>query len=421
MSTDLKLYRGIKGLEPRRGPTVVIANGRKNPVKGEAPVLERDRFHIVDVHCNKNGIRPYHSAYADFNNAPPEKRRTLYGILVHQFSSDAFWHQRVAQQLPVAYYEKFGWFKRARPDQQTVAHPNGNPCCSGNGIRARRWVGPEPNSYEDMPCPGRECEFSIKTGKGRPPCGPKMAFTFQLRWDSEFKHLPPALARYDCKGWDTIANFLGFFDDIRLAVEALRIPDAVLYGFPFIMSIAEKTKPSEKWLWPVISISAAINPLDFFGRQRDQIRQISAGLPARTIAEEMQLTPSVYLMDEISAKPIRIGAPENPAPLVIDAEVSEVNESLFPDNWGANKKYRTVSVVDLKKLLDTNQKQDAIYEMFFRVAAFETHFQGAGEKEFWLTATGDGDVRNIPLAELSGVVTKLTDRWAKIKPNKKAA
>ena len=411
-------------MEPRRGPTVVIANGKKSVDKGGAPI-ERDRFHLVDVHCNKSGVRPYHGAYVDFNNAPLEKRRTLYGILVHKTPVEAFWHEHNAQQLPVSYYSKFGWFKKSRPDQQTVSHPNGRPCCTGNGMRARRWTGPGPDDFTDMPCPGRQCEFSIKIGKSRPPCGPKMAFTFQLRWDGEFKHLPPALARYDCKGWETIANYLGFFEEIRLAIEALRINDPVLYGFPFVMSIAEKTKPSERWLWPVISISAAINPLDFFRSQREQIRQLSAPLPVMTIADEMQLRPSVYLMDEVPSTPIKIGAAPPvdsiEVPTVVDVTATEVEPSLFPESWATNKKYRTVAVDDLKKLIETNQRQEAIYEMFFRVASFEAHFDKAGARDFWLAATADGDVKNIPLAELPGVVAKLTEKWKMLSAKKKAA
>ena len=429
--SELKMYRGIKGLEPRRGATVVVANGKKGE-KG-API-ERDRFHLVESHENKNKIRAYHAAYAAYNAAAPEKRRTLYGILIHTNPQDTFWHQYQAQQLPVSYYQKMAWFKNdgVRPDQQTVANPNKRPCCAGNGEGARRWMGPGPDDFKDIPCPGQRCEFAIKVGKARPPCGPKMSFMFQLRWMDDFKMLSPATARYDSKGWETIANFLGFFEEIRLAVAALRIKDPVLYGFPFIMSIGDKTKPSEHWNWPVISISPVINPLDFFQRQREQIRQLSAPLPEITIAEELEIRPTVYLMDE--AGPIRIGGDSNaPRETVVDAEVVEVEPSLFPENWAINKKYRTVAVDDLKKLLDTNQRQEAIYEMFFRVASFEKHFQEKGAHDDWKRMTFDGDVRSIPITPLPKdeekiclpkVVTQLTAKWQKLSalnPNKKAA
>lgn len=413
------MYRGIQGLEPRRGATVIVANGRKSADKGGAPI-ERDRFHLVESHENKNKIRAYHAAYSAYNSAPLEKRRTLYGILIHTRPQDAFWHQYQAQQLPLSYYQKMAWFKAGRSDQQTIAHPNKFPCCAGNGERARRWMGPGPDDFKDISCPGQRCEFAIKVGKSRPPCGPKMSFMFQLRWMDDFKMLSPATARYDCKGWETTANFLGFFEEIKLAVEALRIKDPVLYGFPFIMSIGEKTKPSEHWNWPVISISPVINPLDFFQRQREQIRQLSAPLPEITIAEEIEIRPTVYLMDE--AGPIRIGGDKTaPQETIVDAEAVEVEPPLFPEDWAKNEKYRKVAVDDLKKLFDTNQCQDAIYEMLFRVVSFEAHFEKAGVRDFWLAATADGDVKNIPLAELPGVVAKLTEKWKALNAKKKAA
>ncbi len=463
LAKNERLPRGIVGVTGKRQVSVVVSNGRKTPGGG---VAERDRFHIVEPTENKSKIKPYHPAFAAFNSAPVERRRSIYGILTHLHEDDAFWYERKAQQLPVNFYKTQGWFKNTREDQKTVAHPNRLPACCGgaadiNGkIKARRWMGPDPDDFKIIDCPGERCEFAIKADKkNKPPCGPSLEFIFQIMWKDEFAHLPSVTARYTSHGWNTLEYFIGFFNEITTAIKALGIEQPVLYGFPFMMSLAEKTKPSEGWNWPVVTIAPMISPLDFFYAQtekRKQLKEMAAQIPAViTVTEEMVQRPIVYLMDEVG--PIRIGNSSTNGATVVTVEHEILSEDvskhsepekvthskpqvaktgivepilLYPENWKEQKEWRGIPWKDLQKKIAGNEldKEFAVHECRFRIVAFEDVFKKLGAHDEWKNLTVGGEIEKIPILPikgdeekvcLAGVVGKLTERWKKLDEAKK--
>lgn len=468
-----------KPLQGKRQVSVVVATGRKGD-KG-API-EKDMFHLVEPNENKQKVKPYHTAFAAFNKAPKEKRRVLYGIITHITEHDALWYERAAQQLRVPFYQNLGWYKNAREKQQTVAHPNRLRACHGGGPdgKAIRWFGPGPNDFKVIDCPGDRCEFSIKMeGEKKAPCGLSMDFLFQLMWKDEFAGLPSVTARYPSHGMGTLRNFIGFFDEINTAIKALGIEKPVLYGFPFMMSLGEKTKPSEGWIWPTVTITPMMSPLDFFYAQterRKQLKDMAAQIPAViNVTEEMEQRPTVYLMDEIG--PLKIGQTTGDAIVTIEPEpigektpTTPVDEGrqkttssskrcstslesaalsetdgknghvlCFPTNWDTERKkkvarigsaWEKVSEATLGNNIILDKDKDiALDELRFRIHAWLQIYADLGETDEWNSITIGGDIMAIPEAPMKGdddkvclasVAAKLLARWNELKKRKAA-
>lgn len=491
LAAGRQLQRGViidgKPLQGKRQPSVVIATGRKGD-KG-API-EKDRFRLAEVNENKQKIRPDHAAFFAFNKAPMEKRRVLYGIITHISEEDALWYERSAQQLRVDFYKSIGWFKNGRDNQQTVAHPNRLRACHGGGPdgKAIRWFGPGPDDFRTIECPGDRCEFSKKlSGEKKAPCGLSMDFMFQLMWKDEFAGLPSVTARYVSHGMGTLRNFIGFFEEISTAINVLGIKNPVLYGFPFMMSLGEKTKPSENWIWPTVTITPMMSPLDFFYAQterRKQLKEMAAQIPAVvTIREEMEIRPTVYLMDE--AGPLHIGKQSQNGTSVVTVEpeivtdgktvenrstmpVGEGDENapttskndsasqkvailsgikgenghaaLFPENWATERekkiknigKWRDIAAETLGNnlLLKTKTDKESAWELYWRITAARPAFEKIDAIDVWNSLTYDGDLQSIPLVPmkgddektcLAGVVAKLEAKYRELKAQRKAA
>jgi len=203
---NLERPEGIKDLTPREPVGAVITVG----IKGDRGFpVERDRYHIVTPHQSADGRRPPHPMFAIFNEAGPEHRRVIRGNLVHAKVSDCFEHHLKAQML------------------DRTSHPDGRPCCVGDGERAVRWVGPDANHFKEIACPGPRCEFSQRKGKRPASCKPWMRMLFRIRWAELVGgakpkvKMPTPLVKFTSGSWRTTANAKGFFDQIELAAKQM--------------------------------------------------------------------------------------------------------------------------------------------------------------------------------------------------------
>ncbi len=257
----MSAYSGIAGLEGRDPIGVVLSIGRKKDGNEKGFPVERDRFHLV-MPREENGVRPAHPAFAPFNNAPAEKRQVIRGNLVHPNRADCFEYYRRAQVLD----------RRAHPDRR--------PCCEGDGKDATRWVGPGPDDWAKIPCPNKLCPFA----SGEPAqCKPFSRLLFRLRWP-EGNPLPCLLAKFTTGSWNSCANLIGFFDYIEETARQLGVADYKLFGFPFVLTLTQQTRPSQKTKFPVVTISPDdVDPIAFFTAQVQQRQALGAYHPVALI------------------------------------------------------------------------------------------------------------------------------------------
>lgn len=245
-------YNGIEGLSGREPVGAVITVG----VKSSRGFPEQtDRFHIVQPR-EEGGYRKPHPAFLKFNGADAELRKVIRGNIVHALQKDCFEFHLKAQAI------------------NKKMHPDKKPYCAGDGIHAMRWSGKGPDDFVKMDCPNEKCEFRLT----KPPvCKPFMRFLFKLRWKSD--SLPQPLVKFTSGSWNTTANFKGFFDYCSRVASELGMKNLTLFGFPFMLSLAYQTKPSDKTKFPVVTISPEIDPVEFFLQQRANIRELSQDMP----------------------------------------------------------------------------------------------------------------------------------------------
>jgi hypothetical protein len=253
MNTDAP--RGIAGLEGRESFGAALTVGRKDDQRGFP--IEKDRFHVVWPVEDERGRRPAHPAFRRFTEAPVEHRRTALGQLVHARRAECFEYSLGAQVLP------------GKPQ-----HPGRIKACRGDGVRAVRWDG---SRFVAMPCPAEQCEYRQTPAKGKSPCGPSMRFAFRLCWPEKVD-LPTPLAKFTSGSWNTIKGFIGFFDAIQRAADALGFSDYSLAGFRFVLTLTERTNRERQSRFPVVLVTPMDDPVAFLLRQVEQ-RQLVAGRP----------------------------------------------------------------------------------------------------------------------------------------------
>lgn len=259
---------GIQGLQPREPVGAALTIG----IKGERGFpVEKDRFHIVLTRENAEHTRPHHPAFAAFNGASPEKRRVIRGNLVHADMNACFEYHLKAQVL-------------------TKAHPNMRPACIGDGVRAERWEGPDPDAFMQIKCPNDRCEYRLMTP---PKCKPWMRFLFRLRWQ-EGVNLPTPLVKYTSGSWNTTANFLGFFKYLSSTARELGMERYSIFGVPFVMTLTEQTRASERTRFPVVVIAPEMDPIEFWARQSKQLSGIK---PVMALPDPEQQDPAVQYDD----------------------------------------------------------------------------------------------------------------------------
>lgn len=287
---------GLVGVEPRDPIGVAVTMGIKG--KGGAPML-KDRFWLMspqtastEFHAGgksyRSPARTLHPSFARWNDAAkageagagdrrgPGRVGTIRGNLVHADLKDAAFWNRAAQKLP-------------EPHENP---PSQRPACEGNGITALRFSGITEGreEYESIACPNEDCPFAI-----RGLCKPHAMLLFRLRWDQtdEFERgFPSLLAMWSTRGWNSLRNLLGLFE-LVLGTEAvapweprekwktglaqeLGLDRVSLVGMPFVMTIGEKTKPSEQKRFTVVSFSPDGDLVEWLVNQRRQ-RELAGG------------------------------------------------------------------------------------------------------------------------------------------------
>lgn len=241
-------YNDIQGLEGREPVLAVVTVG----VKSSRGFPEQtDKFHIVNPR-EENGVRKYHPGFTQFNTAAGEHRKVIRGNIVHASKHDCFEFYLKAQAI------------------DKKMHPNKKPYCTGDGIHATRWTGKGADEFLKMDCPHDRCVYRIT----KPPlCKPFMRFLFKLRW-KDGSVLPQSIVKFTSGSWNTTANFKGFFEYCYGVASELGLREYTFFGFPFMLSLAYQTKPSEKTKFPVVTISPEMDPVDFFMQQRKNIREL---------------------------------------------------------------------------------------------------------------------------------------------------
>lgn len=265
-------HKGIKGLEGREPIGACVTIGRKDKARGFP--TDTDRWWITNPR-EESGTRHLHPGFAVFNELPTEKRKVIRGNIVHATQDECFEHHLKAQVI-------------SKP-----AHPDKRPMCTGNGVKATRWVGPGPDDFMEIKCLGPRCEYS----QGKPsPCKPFARLLFRLRWP-DGNPLSTPVVKFTTGAWSTTANLVGFFDQIKKAAHQLGIKDYTLFGLPFLLTLQYQTKPSANSRFPVVYASPEMDPVSFFMQQRANIAQLQheeiIALPDMTVVEDFEDVQSI--------------------------------------------------------------------------------------------------------------------------------
>ena len=273
--------KGIAGLEGRENYGAVLSMGIKS---SNGFPIEKDRFHIVWPQEDANGVRPHHPQFAVFNRADAEHRRVILGQLVHHTKDECFEYSyrcQVAPRLP--------------------SHPKKVPVCRGNGERAMRWTGQE---FGEIPCPAEKCEYRQPNGNKPAPCKPWMRFAFRLCWRDRASDLPTPATKFTSGGWNTIKNFLGFFEAIERAAEGVGFEGYSLMGFRFTIQLVEKKGQGQRF--PTAVIVPLDDPIEFLLRQVEQRRAIAERPTVAALTDRSQTDPRTELGDYYNHTPGRV-------------------------------------------------------------------------------------------------------------------
>ncbi len=249
-------FSGIKGLEGRTPIGAVLRIGRKNPGRGFP--IERDRFYIVSPKQDGSGSRPMHPAFKLWNDRALKDAalaKTIECELASATVSGCYNAQLMAYRLGKNEHD-------APPDRQ--------PACTGDGVNAKRWMG---NDWHEIPCPNDKCQYRQR----KPPdCKPDVRLIFHPVWPDGVP-MPSMLMTLESKSWNTAANIKGMFDHILEQAAWLGIDNPFLFKFPFRLTLEERTKPSEKSKFPVVTATPTCDVQDFLSRSAEIRKQIEAG------------------------------------------------------------------------------------------------------------------------------------------------
>ena len=250
---------GIEGLEGREPIGAAVTIGIKS---SRGFPTEKDKFHIVSPR-DVDGIRPHLPQFAFFNEADASLRKVLRGNILHRTQDQCFEHRLTMQAFPKGYAGQ-------------RAHPNMRPVCEGDGKIAVRWMqGIGDKEFSTITCPHKHCEFrQIEPAA----CKPFMRILFRLRWTKD--NLPTPLVKLTSRSWETTANFKGLFDMLKTAARELGIDNPTLYGFPFTLTLIERTKAARKARYPVVTVSPDQDPVDFFLMQKERLKGLPGQIPA---------------------------------------------------------------------------------------------------------------------------------------------
>lgn len=278
---------GILGLEGREPIGAAVTIGVKDKAKGFP--TERDRFHIVEVEADADDRRRHHRAFQFFNELKPEQRKLLRGNIVHASRAACF---------------EFNLKNQVKPGGQ--AHPQRRPFCVGNGEKAVRWMGKGADDFQEIECPHDRCEYRVATGGKPTPCKPWMRLLFRIDWPPEQQAylaqngkpaLPSMIVKFTSGSWNTTRNVLGFFEQFEGAAASLGIPNANLFGLPFTMQLSEKTNRERKSRFPVVTLSPAMDLIDFLMAQRKSLDALGAVPKHEALTDQSQQDNDVIAGD----------------------------------------------------------------------------------------------------------------------------
>lgn len=283
-------HQGIAGLQGREPIGAVIAIGKKSD---RGFPIEKDRFHVLWPQENAEGVRPPHPQFRDYNQADPKFRQLVIGQIVHATAAECFEYSYRAQAA------------KGQP-----SHPSKVPFCTGNGDKAKRYVGKRngDHAFDTIACPADRCEF--RQGD-KAPCKPWMRFLFRAMISEK---LPTPLCKYTSGSWNTIRNLVGFFDLIEKQSKAVGLVNPSLMGLKFTLQLTEQTNVEKKSRFPVVRIVPLDDPITFFSAQLDRVERARAlglnGQPEqRQIAEQRapirveQARPVAALTDREESNP----------------------------------------------------------------------------------------------------------------------
>ncbi len=269
-------HTGIAGLEGRTSVGAALTIG----VKGDRGYpTQRDRFHIVWPQEDDTGKRPYHPRFGAFNTAKPEHRRAIFGTIVNARMDECFEHSL-----------------RAHAPKGEKTPESRRPFCTGNGVRATRYVGVRDGveAFEDIACPHDACPFRQTEPAG---CKPHMRFLFMLQWQ-EGAPLPSMLCKFTSGSWNTVSAFVGFFREIESMAAAFGLaPEQInLAGLRFVMQLTERKSRRRKSRFPVVTIIPIDDIAEFLERQTRRALEISGRRPL-ALTDDSQLSPAVQAAD----------------------------------------------------------------------------------------------------------------------------
>lgn len=276
----------IHGVTGRESVGASLTVGQKGP-KGYP--VERDRFFLKEPR-ERDGVKHPHRDFEFFNRQPPEKRRVIRGVIVHES-----WDDAVRQ----------GYYCQAA--KGLAGTPDGRPVCKGDGKRAERWNA-ERREYMSIPCPGEGCEYRQPVGKHRPPCLPRTRLAFRLDWSgtpAEGK-APTPVTQFSSGGWHTFSSVLGLRESLSKAAAAMGIdPSAVSpFGLRFSLTLSEKTNKEQRSRYPVVDAalecSAADHIMGVLGRAteaRAMVASLADSSPRELIEATADYDPRVVVGD----------------------------------------------------------------------------------------------------------------------------
>lgn len=298
--------------------------------------VQNDRFHIVVPH-EVDGRRIYDPAFEKFNNAKPEQRMAMKGVLVHSTMKECY-----------------NWYRMAMVSFKNKMHKDRRPFCQGDGTSALRWMENEgQHVFKKIACPNFNCEYHLSDPQ---LCKPFIRYYFRLVWSkgSPFEGLPTPIVKYVSRSWHTTSNFYGsekeeskiirkgFLGLVLNIANQFQMEDQ-LFALPFTMKIVPRKKRSKGLVFPTVHIIPDIDlPTFFLARRREfaelkvPVARISALSPSENtedaIAEDWR-SVSVVPIEKISV-PSGYAEPEPAKQEKIDAQETETKKKYVPMNLG---------------------------------------------------------------------------------------
>lgn len=230
------------GIKPDLHPPVRIRMGEKK--REGFGIVGKGMFHLCEfraVGAGTNARSVPHASFASFNSADPEKRRVLWGNLVHaRFAA--------SERLGTvgACYTRFR--ADTLPGIALGSVQGSRPACTGDGVSATRW-NMKRKGFDAIACPGDLCEFRQADGDNMPPCKRSSSMVFQLRWPAKFP-FPCLNAFLETAGSWSFASQQWWGFHMHIAQQWAEIvgddspPD--VYGLPIRFQLVERTTLGSK-------------------------------------------------------------------------------------------------------------------------------------------------------------------------------